>query len=203
MSPDSRGLRWAYVLAASAALSLKVESQGRNALTAHYSVSRVRGGSRSRVCAAMVGRGRNADGDEYHVVPDRYHISVNLLYRPENDIDATQSGQNRCCSTDDQGRKTGTILLLGPSAPIWKQRPLVSSLGLRRTVRTTTPRFSCLSTSRSAITRFRRAGRWEAGGTTRPAMVCSGAPGIRRHLSHDGDESHADRGHTDAMGAAK
>jgi hypothetical protein len=31
-------------------------------------------------------------------VPDRYHISVNLLYRPENDIDTTQSGQNRCCT---------------------------------------------------------------------------------------------------------
>ena len=57
---------------------------------------------------------------KYHVVPDRYHTAVNLLYRPENDIDTTQSGQNRCCATDIQGRKTGTIFLLGPSAPIWK-----------------------------------------------------------------------------------
>ena len=44
--------------------------------------------------------------------------------------DATQSGQNRCCSTDGKGRRTGTIFLLGPSAQIRKARPLVSSLGL-------------------------------------------------------------------------
>lgn len=67
---------------------------------------------------------------KYHVVPDRYHVSVNLLYRPENGIDTTQSGQNRCCTTDGQGRKTGTIFLLGPSAPIWTERSLVSSLGI-------------------------------------------------------------------------
>lgn len=67
---------------------------------------------------------------KYHVVPDRYHISVYLLQRPENDIDTTQSGQNRCCATDGQGRKTGTIFLLGPSAAVWKERPLLSSLGL-------------------------------------------------------------------------
>jgi hypothetical protein len=67
---------------------------------------------------------------KYHVVPDRYHTTVNVLHRPENDIDTTQSGQNRCCATDIQGRKTGTIFLLGPTAPIWKETPLVSSLGL-------------------------------------------------------------------------
>jgi hypothetical protein len=67
---------------------------------------------------------------KYHVVPDRYRLSVVLLARPENDIDTTVSGQNRCCATDSQGRKTGTIFLLGPSAPIWKERPLLSSLGL-------------------------------------------------------------------------
>jgi hypothetical protein len=69
-------------------------------------------------------------GTKYHVVPGRYRISVHLLYQPENDIDARQSGQNRCCSTDDQGRRTGTIFLLGPSAALWRERPLVSSLGL-------------------------------------------------------------------------
>ena len=67
---------------------------------------------------------------KYHIVPDHYRLSVNLLYQPDGDIDANQSGQNRCCSTDDQGRKTGSIFLLGPSAPIWKDRKLVSSLGL-------------------------------------------------------------------------
>lgn len=67
---------------------------------------------------------------KYRVVPERYHTSVRLLSRPENDIDATQSGQNRCCAVDDQGRRMGTILFLGPSAPIWKEQPLLSSLGL-------------------------------------------------------------------------
>src|SRR5262245_12729197 len=67
---------------------------------------------------------------KYHVVPERYHMSVNVLAQPRNDIDTTQSGQNQCCATDGQGRKTGTIFLLGPSAPIWKERPLLSSLGL-------------------------------------------------------------------------
>jgi hypothetical protein len=67
---------------------------------------------------------------KYHVVPDRYRISVALLARPENDIDTNVSGQNRCCAVDSEGRKTGTIFLLGPSAPIWKDRPLISSLGL-------------------------------------------------------------------------
>jgi hypothetical protein len=67
---------------------------------------------------------------KYRVVPDRYRMTVALLARPENDIDTNVSGQNRCCATDSQGRKTGTIFLLGPSAAIWKERPLLSSLGL-------------------------------------------------------------------------
>jgi len=50
---------------------------------------------------------------KYHVVPARYQISVNLLARPENDIDITQSGQNRCCASDADGRKTGDDFFAG------------------------------------------------------------------------------------------
>jgi hypothetical protein len=67
---------------------------------------------------------------KYRVVPERYHISVHLLSSPDDDIDTTQSGQNRCCAVDDQGNRTGRILFLGPSAAIWKEQPLLSSLGL-------------------------------------------------------------------------
>jgi hypothetical protein len=132
MSPDSRGLRCACVLAAFVALSLTVASQGQNVLTtAHYTVV-TRDGAETDLTFARrwLDAAEKLMATKYHVAPDRYRITVNLLYRPENDIDATQSGQNRCCSTDDQGRKTGTIFLLGPSAPIWKERQLMSSLGL-------------------------------------------------------------------------
>lgn len=132
MSPDSRGLRCACVLAAAVGLSLTAESQGQKALTTdHYTVV-TRDGAEADLGFARrwLDAAEKLMATKYHVVPDRYHMSVNLLYRPENDIDATQSGQNRCCSTDDKGRKTGTIFLLGPSAPIWKERQLLSSLGL-------------------------------------------------------------------------
>lgn len=134
MSPHSRVLRCACVLAAFGALSLTAESQGQPALTtAHYTIF-TRDGAEAdlRFARRWLDAAEALMATKYHVVPDRYHISVNLLYRPENDIDATQSGQNRCCATDDQGRKTGTIFLLGPSAPIWKESQLVSSLGLSK-----------------------------------------------------------------------
>jgi hypothetical protein len=120
------------VLAAFVALSLTATLQGQQALTTtHYTVF-TRDGADADL--GFVRRWMDAAEKvmttKYHVVPDGYHMSVNLLYRPENDIDTTQSGQNRCCTTDDKGRKTGTIFLLGPSAPIWKERPLLSSLGL-------------------------------------------------------------------------
>jgi hypothetical protein len=132
MSPDSRRLRDGCVLAVFVALSLTVASQGQNALTtAHYTVF-TRDGAEADLEFARrwLDAAEKLMATKYHVVPDRYRMSVNLLYRPENDIDATQSGQNRCCSRDDQGRKTGTIFLLGPAAPIWKERKLLSSLGL-------------------------------------------------------------------------
>lgn len=132
MSPDSRGLCCAFVLAAFVALSLTAESQGQQALTTDYYTVVTRDGAEADLAFARrwLDAAEELMATKYHVVPDRYRISVNLLYRPENDIDATQSGQNRCCSTDGQGRKTGTIFLLGPSAPIWRERQLVSSLGL-------------------------------------------------------------------------
>ncbi len=132
MSSDSRGRRCACVLAAAVGLSLSAESQGQTALTTdHYTVVTREGAEADLGFARRwLDAAEKLMATKYHVVPDRYRVSVNLLSRPENDIDATQSGQNRCCSTDDQGRRTGTIFLLGPSAPIWKERQLLSSLGL-------------------------------------------------------------------------
>jgi hypothetical protein len=132
MSRDFRGLHSACTLAVFVAWSAIAESQGRQAsTTAHYTIF-THDGSDADVEFARrwLDEAEQLMATKYHVVPDRYHISVNLLYRPENDIDTTQSGQNRCCTTDGQGRKTGTIFLLGPSAPIWKERPLLSGLGL-------------------------------------------------------------------------
>jgi hypothetical protein len=142
MAPNSRwlGCFWAIAVVC---LSPRVELGGQNAATAdHYTIV-----TRDKAEADLAFARRWLDAAEalmatkYGVAPDQYRISVNLLYRPENDIDATQSGQNRCCSTDDQGRRTGTIFLLGPSAPIWKERHSCPALASPRTVRITTPRF--------------------------------------------------------------
>ena len=67
---------------------------------------------------------------KYDVVPTQYHISVYLLPLPTDDIDVNESGQNRCCVTTNRGRITGTIKLLTPSSPAWKNTKLKSSLGL-------------------------------------------------------------------------
>jgi len=131
-SPGSRWLGCAWVVVGIVILSPAAMSQSRNAVTTeHYTIA-----AREKAEADVAFARRWLDAAEalmatkYHVAPERYRISVNLLYQPENDIDATQSGQNRCCSTDEQGRRMGTIFLLGPSATIWKERQLVSSLGL-------------------------------------------------------------------------
>jgi len=130
VSLDSRRRACAWI-AAVVSLSPVTGSQSRNASTDHYTIV-----TRDNADADVPFARRWLDAAEalmaskYHVVPDRYRMSVHLLYQPENDIDATQSGQNRCCSTDDQGRRTGTIFLLGPSARIWTEQRLVSSLGL-------------------------------------------------------------------------
>jgi hypothetical protein len=132
MSQDFRELRSACTLAVFVAMSTIAELQGRQASTmVHYTIL-TRPGSDADVefGRRWLDAAEQLMATKYHVVPDRYYMSVNLLYRPENDIDTTQSGQVRCCATDGQDRKTGTIFLLGPSAPIWKERPLVSSLGL-------------------------------------------------------------------------
>jgi hypothetical protein len=132
MSSGSRWLGCAWAIATVVSLFPRVESLGQNvATTDHYTII-----TRNKAEADLAFARRWLDAAEalmatkYRVAPDRYRISVHLLYRPENDIDTTQSGQNRCCSTDEQGRRTGTIFLLGPSAQIWKERQLVSSLGL-------------------------------------------------------------------------
>jgi hypothetical protein len=113
------------------ALSVVTAPQEPPTASAHYTVI-TRDGSEVDLGFARkwLDAAEQVMATKYHVVPDRYHVSVFLLNRPENDIDTTQSGQNRCCSIDSQGLKTGTIFLLGPSAPVWKERPLLSSLGL-------------------------------------------------------------------------
>jgi len=132
MSRSGRGLGHACALAAVVAASVALQAQ-QSTTTPAYAIL-TRSGSDADVAFARrwLDAAEQLMATKYHVTPERYHVSVNLLYRPENDIDTTQSGQNRCCATDSQGRKTATIFLLGPSAPIWKERRLVSSLGLAK-----------------------------------------------------------------------
>jgi hypothetical protein len=70
---------------------------------------------------------------KYGVTADRYYMSVYLLPAPADDIDVTQSGQNRCCTATTAGLRAGTIRLLTRSAPIWQTGKLNSSLGLPKT----------------------------------------------------------------------
>ena len=114
------------------ALSVATASQERPSSTpGHYTlISRAGSDADLDFARRWMDAAEQLMATKYHVVPDGYVVSVYLLARPENDIDTTQSGQNRCCGTDGQGRRTATILLLGPSAPVWKERPLRSSLGL-------------------------------------------------------------------------
>ncbi|HKQ79143.1 MAG TPA: hypothetical protein VJ810_35940 [Blastocatellia bacterium] len=67
---------------------------------------------------------------KYGVTPDHYYMSIYLLPEPAGDINAAQSGQNRCCTRTSAGIKAGTIKLLTISAPLWKTADLKSSLGL-------------------------------------------------------------------------
>lgn len=130
MSRYSRGVGYACALAAVVVVSVALH--GQQATTTRAYTILTRDGSDADVAFARrwLDAAEQLMATKYHVTPDRYRVSVNLLYQPENDIDTTQSGQNRCCATDSQGRKLATIFLLGPSAPIWKERPLLSSLGL-------------------------------------------------------------------------
>jgi hypothetical protein len=75
---------------------------------------------------------------KYHVVPDRYGISVNLLYRPENDIRVGRTAAAR--RTTKAGRQeryscSAHLLRCGKSAHS------CPALAFRRTARIITPRF--------------------------------------------------------------
>jgi hypothetical protein len=131
MDIQTRAILDAWIAVIVAALSILTTSQGQPTASAHYDVF-TRDGSEVDLGFARkwLDAAEQLMATKYHVASDRYHMSVYLLYRPENDLDTTQSGQNRCCETDSQGRRTATIFLLGPSAPVWKERPLLSSLGL-------------------------------------------------------------------------
>jgi|SoiMethySBSTD1v2_1073268.scaffolds.fasta_scaffold00416_5 hypothetical protein len=121
----------ARILVVFVAWSAAAASQGKTVPAAHYTLVV---GDDADADVAFARRWLDAAeqlmAKKYRVVPERYHISVQLLSRPVDDIDTTQSGQNRCCAIDDQGSRTGTIRFLGPSAPIWKEQALLSSLGL-------------------------------------------------------------------------
>jgi hypothetical protein len=67
---------------------------------------------------------------KYGVTPEHYHMAIYLLPEPSGDITVSQSGQNQCCRRVSASMRTGTIRLLAPFAPIWRDATLVSSLGL-------------------------------------------------------------------------
>jgi hypothetical protein len=83
-----RGFRCACVASAFVALSQIVDSQGQNALAMVYYTVFPRDGAEADLGFAR----RWSDAAEtlmatkYHVVPDGYRMSVQLLSRPENDI---------------------------------------------------------------------------------------------------------------------
>lgn len=131
MNISTRAPVYAWIAVIVATLSVVTTSQEQSTASEHYTVF-TRDGSEVDLEFARrwLDAAEQLMATKYRVAPDRYHISVNLLTRAENDIDTTQSGQNRCCETDSQGRKKGTIFLLGPSAPVWKEQRLLSSLGL-------------------------------------------------------------------------
>ena len=72
MSPDSRGLRCAGVLAAVAGLSLTTESQGQKALTTdHYAVVTGDGADADLTFARRwLDAAEKLMASKYHVVPD-------------------------------------------------------------------------------------------------------------------------------------
>jgi hypothetical protein len=129
MAADSRPLCRSAALAVLAVLPAVLHG-GSQSTSPHYTIAR--DGSEADVAFARrwLDAAEQLMSTKYHVVPDRYRVSVTLLDRPAGDIDTAQSGELECCATDAQGRKVGSILLLGPSAPIWKQQHLTSSLGL-------------------------------------------------------------------------
>jgi hypothetical protein len=119
-----------FALVTCAALFGTGASQRSESRSGHYTIVTTDGSNDLDFARRWLSAAERLMATKYHVVPDRYHVSVYLLLRPKNDIDTTQSGQNRCCGSDAQGRRTGTIFLLGPSASVWRERALVSSLGL-------------------------------------------------------------------------
>jgi hypothetical protein len=130
MRRDLRGLKTGCVAAAVITLLSVVHGDQSNS-SAHYIIVS-RDGATADVAFAQrwLDAAERLMATKYHVVPDQYRMTVNLLYQPGNDINVSTSGSLRCCTRDDRSQKTGTIFLLGPSAPIWKERSLTSSLGL-------------------------------------------------------------------------
>jgi hypothetical protein len=99
--------------------------------TPHYSVFYQSGSDNDATFArTWLDRVESLMKSKYGVVPDQYYMAVYLLNEPTDDINTNQSGQNQCCRRVSASLRTGTIRLLAPSAPIWRDSTLVSSLGL-------------------------------------------------------------------------
>jgi hypothetical protein len=93
MDTQPRAL-WLAIAVTVAALSSVTRSQGPPSASTHYTVV-LRDGSEVDLGFARrwLDAAERLMATKYHVVPDRYHISVYLLHRPENDIDTTQSAE--------------------------------------------------------------------------------------------------------------
>ena len=113
-----------------------VDAQWIEAKSAHYSIFYQSGyETDAEFTQLWLNRAEQLMKDKYGVTPEHYFISVYLLSAPSGDIDTVRSGNVDCCTSGVAGISTGTIKLLAPSAPVWRERDLRSSLGLPKTGR--------------------------------------------------------------------
>src|SRR2546427_8147876 len=109
----------------------RVDAQWMEAKSEHYSIFYRSGYERDvEFTRAWLNRAEQLMKEKYSVTPEHYYMSVYLLPAPTGDIDTVQSGRNRCCTRGNVGINAGSIDLLAPSAPVWKEANLKSSLGL-------------------------------------------------------------------------
>jgi hypothetical protein len=112
----------------------RVDAQWIEVKTAHYSVFYQDGYEKDVEFTRMwMNQAEQLMRDKYGVTPEHYYLSVYLLPAPTGDINTVQSGQNQCCTLGSGRISIGTIRLLTPSAPVWKEANLKSSLGLPKT----------------------------------------------------------------------
>jgi hypothetical protein len=114
-----------------AAVPSRVDAQWIEAKSAHYTIF-YQAGYEADVAftRAQLDRAEALMASKYGVTADHYAMSIYLLPAPTGDMDTVQSGNNVCCTRGTTGVSTGTIRLLAPSAPVWKEGDPRSSLGL-------------------------------------------------------------------------